>query len=445
MKFSLIARFLIALCFFISVEARAETPSQIPNPLQTRRSWVSDNANVISDADERRINAILSPLERKTGAEVAVVTVRNLGGQSVEEFANDLFRIWKIGKKGRDNGVVILAAIDDRKSRIDVDYGLQDILPDGKTGEILHEKVTPQFKNGAYGQGLYSGALAVAQVIDPSLATPADAATGSSPQSPASRPAQPASDGRFVPENSSPVLIYPSGGGGLLIAFSALLIFLFPLLMIGGVVWFFTAAMRRPLRCSKCRAPVQQLSETAELASLSPVQQFEQQIGARDYRVWRCQNCHNEDITAHDLPYSQFVQCPTCRHQTASSLVETVRHPTHWQGGLQRVILSCQWAGCKHSSFYNRPTPPTPRAGYSSGYGRGNGGTDLLTGIVLGSILGNSNSSGGGWSGGGWSGGGSGNDSGGSSGDVGGGFDSGPSDFGGSDSGGGGGGASDSW
>jgi hypothetical protein len=223
------------------------------------------------------------------------------------------------------------------------------------------------------------------------------------------------------------------------------LVFLFPLFIIGGVVWYFTAAMKRPLRCSKCRAPVQQLSDVAELPSLTPVQQFEQQIGARDYRVWRCEKCHNQDITAHDLPYSQFEQCPTCRHQTASSLVEAVREPTPWQGGLERVILSCQWPDCKHANFYNRATPPARRGGYGQGYGGGYGrgygssGSDLLTGIVLGSILNGSHHSGGwgsgGDSGGGWSGG----DSGGSSG----GFDAGPSDFGGGDSGGGG--ASGDW
>ena len=422
MKISLLARFLLALCLYISVEARAETPSQIPNPLRTGRSWVADQANVISDVDEKRINGILSPLERKTGAEVVVVTVRNLGGQSIEEFANDLFRIWKIGKKGRDNGVVILAAIADRKSRIDVDYGLQDILTDGKTGEILDQKVTPQFKNGAYSQGLYSGALAIAQAIDPSFSPPSDASPA--PQPSLEFPTEPSQPG-------FPVTVYPAGGG-LILALLGLVVFLFPLLLFGGMIWFFVAAMRRPLRCSKCREVVQQLSQSAELPSLSPVQQFEQKIGARDYRVWHCVKCRNQDITAHDLPYSNFVQCPTCRHQTATTLVEAVREPTFRRGGQERVILSCQWEGCKHSNYYQRPTPPLQRGSYAGSYG--SGGNDLLTGVILGSILGNSRQSGG-WSGG---------DSG-YSGSSSGGFDSGPSSFGGSDSGGGGGGASSSW
>jgi uncharacterized protein len=433
---------LVFLLLFLSWPARAETPAQIPNPLRARGSWVADEANVIDDATERRLNNLLSPLNRKTGAQFAVVTINSLGGLTVEEFANDLFRRWGIGRKGEDDGLLVLAAISDRKYRVEVGYGPEGILPDAKAGTIAREILPPAFRDGNYGTGLYATTLALAKVVDPALVPPAEVSPALPP---ASRPASRPVERPIQRPNSDPgVLVYPAVGGGIVIALMGLLVFLFPLLIIGGVVWGFTAAMKRPLRCSKCRAPVQQLSDVAELPSLSPVQQFEQQIGARDYRVWRCEKCHNQDITAHDLPYSQFEQCPTCRHQTASSLVETVREPTPWQGGLERVILSCQWPQCKSANFYNRATPPARRGGYGygGGYGRGYGssGSDLLTGIVLGSILNGSHHSGGGWGGGGDSGGGwSGGDSGGSSG----GFDAGPSDFGGGDSGGGG--ASGDW
>ncbi len=441
MKFPSFARFLIALCLFLTLDARAQSPSQIENSRQVRQSWVSDSANVLSDAEERRINAVCAELEKRTKAELSVVTVQSLGGKDVKEYANDLFRLLSVGKKGRDNGIIILGVFDpdvpagQRKSHIEVGYGLEGELPDGKAVAILRQQIIPEWTKDNYGEGFYRGAVAVAQVIDPTFISPASDSVDSSSGS------QPALERPRAPSNPEfPVMVYPAGGG-IFIALLGLLALLFPILLFAGMIWFFTAAMRRPLRCSKCRAPVQQLSDTAELASLSPVQQFEQQIGARDYRVWHCQTCQNQDITAHDAPYSEFVQCPTCRHQTASALIENVRYSTPFKGGLQRVILSCQWPDCKHSSYYNRPTAPTPRggygAGYGTGYGRGGGGADLLTGVVLGSILGNSHQGGGWGSGGGYSGG----DSSGGFGDSGGGFDSGPSDFGGGDSGGGGGSA----
>lgn len=115
MRFPFLAPLLLALCLFCGPQARAETPAQVEDPLRARRSWVSDGAGVIDTQTERNINAVLNRLEAKNGAEIAVVTVHNLGGRSVETFANALFRRWKIGKKGRDNGVLILAAIDERR------------------------------------------------------------------------------------------------------------------------------------------------------------------------------------------------------------------------------------------------------------------------------------------------------------------------------------------
>jgi uncharacterized protein len=104
-------------------------------------------------------------IEQKTSAEVAVVTVRDLGGGSIDDYASRLFEKWGIGKKGKDNGVMLIAAIDDRKVRIEVGYGLEGILPDGKCGEILDTYVLPRFKAGDYGKGLAAGAAEIARAI----------------------------------------------------------------------------------------------------------------------------------------------------------------------------------------------------------------------------------------------------------------------------------------
>lgn len=126
---------------------------------------VSDFANVINEKLRQQINAIVVELEQKTSAEIAVVTVKNLNGESIETYSVDLFKEWAIGKKGKDNGILILAAIEDKKIRIEVGYGLEGILPDGKCGAILDSYIIPEFKNSEYGRGLTLGTLAVASVI----------------------------------------------------------------------------------------------------------------------------------------------------------------------------------------------------------------------------------------------------------------------------------------
>src|SRR5687768_7244828 len=98
---------------------------------------VNDLAGVLAPEAEQAIKSRIRAVEAATTAEIAVVTVRSLEGETVETYANRLFNQWGIGKKGKDNGVLILAAIEDRKIRIEVGYGLEGTLPDGRCGQII--------------------------------------------------------------------------------------------------------------------------------------------------------------------------------------------------------------------------------------------------------------------------------------------------------------------
>ena len=133
--------------------------------LPTPQGFVTDTASVIPAEIARRIETQLEELRAKTGTEVAVVTVRSIAPLTVEEYANELFARWGIGQKGKDNGVLILLAVKERKVRIETGYGIEPILPDGKGGAIIREVMLPRFKQGALGEGLAAGAEAVADVI----------------------------------------------------------------------------------------------------------------------------------------------------------------------------------------------------------------------------------------------------------------------------------------
>jgi uncharacterized protein len=137
--------------------------SQIPEG--HKPELVNDFADMISVEWERRITDLALELERKTGAEVAVVTVRSLEGQDLEGYANKLLVGWGVGKRGENNGVLILVAVEDRRTRIEVGYGLEPILPDGYVGGILDENVLPRFRESKFGEGIYAGVLAVADRI----------------------------------------------------------------------------------------------------------------------------------------------------------------------------------------------------------------------------------------------------------------------------------------
>jgi uncharacterized protein len=112
-----------------------------------------------------RLNSTIGELEQTNGAEMAVVVVTSLDGLSVEEAAVKLFELWGIGKKSKDNGLLLLWSTGDRRVRVEVGYGLEGTLPDGKVGAILDTYVIPQFKAGDFDRGLIDGVDALVRVV----------------------------------------------------------------------------------------------------------------------------------------------------------------------------------------------------------------------------------------------------------------------------------------
>ncbi len=129
------------------------------------QGWVNDYAGILDARLRMQLNQLLTRLEQRTGAEIGVLTVKSLEGRDIESYATDAYRSWGIGKKGKDNGALILVAVEDRQVRIETGYGLEGILPDGKCGEIIRESMIPNFKAGDYPRGLVAGILAVTRIV----------------------------------------------------------------------------------------------------------------------------------------------------------------------------------------------------------------------------------------------------------------------------------------
>lgn len=127
------------------------------------KGYVTDDANLMTPDQVNRIEHRLSEYHKQTGIEIAVVTVPNMGGQNVEQYANGLFHTWGIGKKGKDNGLLLLLAMQERKIRIEVGYGLEGQLNDAFCGTVIREKMGPQFKQKQYSQGFRDALEAIFQ------------------------------------------------------------------------------------------------------------------------------------------------------------------------------------------------------------------------------------------------------------------------------------------
>ncbi|HWR50964.1 MAG TPA: TPM domain-containing protein, partial [Bryobacteraceae bacterium] len=121
------------------------------------QGYVSDFAQVIDAASRAEIESYCAAVERSTGAQLAFVTIPSLDGEPVEDVANALYRKWGIGQKGTNEGVLLLLSVNDRRSRLEVGYGLEPIIPDGAAGGILRT-MAPYLREGQYGPAMLEAA-----------------------------------------------------------------------------------------------------------------------------------------------------------------------------------------------------------------------------------------------------------------------------------------------
>lgn len=126
---------------------------------------INDFAGVINQEYKDKLNALIQEVDEKTSAEIAVVTVNSIAPYDEKAYAQMLFDSWKPGKIGKDNGVLALLAVKERRWHIETGYGVEGILPDGLCGEIGRNYMVPYFKEGKYAEGLYNGVLQLAGVI----------------------------------------------------------------------------------------------------------------------------------------------------------------------------------------------------------------------------------------------------------------------------------------
>ena len=148
----------------LALASLAWAASAVDVPFLTGR--VVDHAEILKPATRERIVAQLKAHEERTTNQVAVLTVPTLDGESVEDFAVRVFEAWKLGQKGKDNGVLVVVVPNDRRMRIEVGYGLEGTLTDAQAARIIRDRMTPAFKAGDYDRGVGDGVEAIVAVLE---------------------------------------------------------------------------------------------------------------------------------------------------------------------------------------------------------------------------------------------------------------------------------------
>ena len=265
---------------------------------------------------------------------MAVVVIRSLDGQSIEEAAARLFSLWGIGKKRKDNGLLFLWSTGDRRVRVEVGYGLEGALPDGKVGAILDAYVIPKFKGGDFDQGVLDGVDALLRVAR-------------------SEPIElPASSSESYEGGSSGISATLIGALG---AFPA---------GIGSIVVFRKWRRARRRRCPECHAFMTRLTETEDDALLGAGEQAEERLGSVDYDVWKCSGCSHHFTLRYPKWLTGYDSCPQCHNRTKSSVEEVIERATTSGSGSARVVEKCAFC-----TFHHEYTKVLPRIASSSSSG----------------------------------------------------------------------------
>ena len=140
-------RIFTALFLYAALSVPALVPPAMNGP-------VNDYAGLLDSAEKRQLTDFLTNLSDTKGIQIAVLTLPSLEGDDLERFSMRTVEQWKLGKKGEDNGALLLIAVAEKKIRIEVGYGLESTLTDMQSGSIIRNIIAPAFRSGNYGKGI---------------------------------------------------------------------------------------------------------------------------------------------------------------------------------------------------------------------------------------------------------------------------------------------------
>jgi len=327
--------------------AQAVTVEQIPSPRP--RSWVVDLTSTLPPETRQQIDLMGDAVKAQTGAEMAVVVVDTTEGVPSRDFATRLFNTWGIGERGKDNGLLVFAALADHKAEIVLGNGLDDAVRVQESQIIMQVEMVPRFRTGDPAGAILQGATACAKRI---LGADVEA-QGISTSLPS--PEAPHIPKPYVPPAPRPLVSprpAPQGGPGDWLFLGGLGSILLTAL---GLVLGFGIKSLLPPRCRQCKQTMQKLSEDADDAHLERSEQTEERIGSVDYQIWICPACGEERKTRRSRFFSGYTTCPSCSAKTLQTNRTTIVAATYSYGGEVRVDSRCVSCSYTDSRIYSTP------------------------------------------------------------------------------------------
>ncbi len=384
-----------------SVTARTYIPSDVPNVhVADSTRYVSNPDGVLSPQAEATLNAQLARIWQTTTAEPIVVALDAIDdGYDPDGFATELFSDWRMGKKDRDNGLLILLLKDDRRMVMRTGYGLEGVLPDIVCGRIIRNDAIPHFREGDYDSGIIAAVDRVDKVLTDPVA--ADEIRSGIPNN--SRSVDfgdtAASVWAFVVRCAVLILI----GMLLVVGYTVvstrklpeperyrrlnnlkpvvLFLTFFGLgLPVVAYLWL-TFVMRRirnhARNCPNCGHAMRKLDEVTDNNYLTPAQDLEERLNSIDYDVWLCPQCGEKDVIPYVNRSSSYSECPYCHARTlAPAGNRIIAQPTTAREGRGERLFLCRNCGKHVSRPYTiaKLAAPVVIVGGGSGFGGGGGG-----------------------------------------------------------------------
>lgn len=316
--------------FAISVE-------EIPTPRPA--GWSVDLTGTLSPEARQEIDRLGDQVKATNGAEIAVVVIDSTGGVPSREFATRLFEHWGIGESGKDDGLLLFAALGDRSAEIVLGRGLDNPANNQMSEEVMQGEIIPLFRAGDPAGALFEGARACARRILGVAPPVAESATPMPPLPPRTvAPTEP------MPEEPAPVRTAPKRLGGL-----------FMLSILGATLAGVGYFLMRTLRCPRCRVKMTLMSEQEDDAHLTSAERTEERIGAVEHEIWLCLQCGETRKKSWARAFSGFSRCDGCGAKAVQSTFRVIESPTYSSSGTRRVDTSC--AHCSQKQSYTVAIP----------------------------------------------------------------------------------------
>lgn len=340
--------------------AQAERLRWVPNPRVTKGTWVSDPSHRLKPATVDSLNSLLSTLSRDTGAEMAVVAIDSTSGFEPFDVALALHRMWGVGQKGRDNGIVLLWVPTQRAVQVSVGYGLEGVLPDSRVGRVRDQSIFPAFRRGDFDAGMLAGVEAIAAIArEEKDARGSTMSTTNPPPNPSPNAPRMVEreTGRSAGRRTG--IVFGMLGG--------------VLALVGGVGGVAAYRRRRPRQCPNGHGAMVRLDEQADDAHLDTGQQLEERLKSVNYDVWVCPTCQHVLVVPHNAWFSKYSKCTSCGRRTLETSSRTLIRATTSHSGSEEVTERCR--NCGWTRTYTRTIPRVETSsGTSGGSGSGGGG-----------------------------------------------------------------------